>query len=196
MPRDVIPSIDPATTAVITHEIQENLLLADKAMYPGLAAHAASIGLVDRLANLFDAARSAAVGVYYLSAGDPSTGDISGAGPIVAPLEPHPGDIQLVRRHGMTAFYSTPLDMYLREAGITSVVITGVSANIGVIGTAIEAMNRGYQVVVPSDCVAGDPAEYVDQVLRYTLRNVALVTPAQPIIDHWTALSANSTSTG
>lgn len=191
MPRDVVPLIDPATTAVVVHEMQENLLIADKAMYPGLAAHAAEIGMLDRMRELFDAARGAGAGLYYVCAGDPSTGDRSGAGPVVAPLEPHEGDVELNRLHGMTAFFATPLDQYLRRAGVTTVVVTGVSANIGVIGTAIEAMNHGYQVVVPTDCIAGDPGDYAEQVLRFTLRNVALVTPSQPIIDHWRSLESD-----
>ena len=51
-------------------------------------------------------------------------------------------------------------------------------------------MNRGYQVVVPTDCIAGDPGEYAEQVIRFTLRNVALITPVQPIIDHWRAIAS------
>jgi nicotinamidase-related amidase len=68
---------------------------------------------------------------------------------------------------------------------VRTVVVTGVSANIAVNGTAIEAMNRGYQVIVPSDAIAGDPPEYVEALLRYTIRNVALVVPTQRIFDVW-----------
>ena len=41
---------------------------------------------------------------------------------------------------------------------------------------------------MPSDCIAGDPPEYVEQLLRYTIRNVAFVAPVQGILDHWNAL--------
>ena len=54
-----------------------------------------------------------------------------------------------------------------------------------VLGTTIEAMNLGYTVMVPSDCVASDPAEYADWALKYTIRNVAFVVPSQQIIDIW-----------
>ena len=40
MPIDVAAEIDPATTAVVALEVQENLLLDDSALIPGLAAHA------------------------------------------------------------------------------------------------------------------------------------------------------------
>lgn len=57
-------------------------------------------------------------------------------------------------------------------------IITGVSLNIAVLGTAIEAMNRGYTVVVPSDCVASDPAEYAEHAMRFSMRNIAFVVPS------------------
>ena len=115
-----------------------------------------------------------------------------GHGPIVSELTPRPEDISIEREHGMTGFYSTPLDAYLRNLGVRTVIVTGVSANIAVNGTSIEAMNRGYQVIVPSDCVAGDPPEYVDQMLRYSTRNVALVAPVQGILDYWDTLPASA----
>ena len=92
----------------------------------------------------------------------------------------------------MTGFFTTPLDIYLRNLGITTVILVGVSANIAVNGTAIEAMNLGYRVVVPSDGIAGDPPEYVEQLLRYTIRNIALVTTIETIVDHWASLPAGS----
>ena len=55
-------------TAVVALEVQENLLLPEKAMIPGLAAHAHAIGLIDRLATLFQSARR--VGVLLVVGGD------------------------------------------------------------------------------------------------------------------------------
>jgi nicotinamidase-related amidase len=207
MPLDLTPHLDPAHTAVVALEVQENLLLPASAMIPGLAAHAQSIGLIDRLATLYAAARRVGAPVVYVT--DQRRPDGRGAvtnlvvdrsisseranpghGPIVAELTPHPEDISIAREHGMTGFYTTPLDAYLRNLGVRTVIITGVSANIAVNGTSIEAMNRGYRVIVPSDGIAGDPPEYVEQLLRYTIRNVALVAPVRSILDHWEALPA------
>jgi len=207
MPRDVRPYIDPATTAVVALEVQENLMLPEKAMIPGLAAHASAIGLIDRLDTLFTSARRVGVRVLYVidqrrADGVGAAGNLMvnrsmtgspgnyGHGPIVSKLTPHPQDIVISREHGMSGFYTTPLDAYLRNLGVTTVIITGVSANIAVNSTSIEAMNHGYQVIVPRDCTAGDPPEYVDQLLRYTIRNVALVAPVQGILDHWDGLPA------
>ena len=163
MPLDLSPYLDPAATAIVALEVQENLLLPDRALIPGLAAHATSIGLIERLATLFDCARRVAVPVIYVTDERRSDGfggarnlrvarsmaggqAVAGHGPIVAELTPQPGDITIEREHGMTGFYTTPLDAYLRNLGVATLVLTGVSANIAVNGTSIEAMNLGYQV--------------------------------------------------
>lgn len=51
-------------------------------------------------------------------------------------------------------------------------------------GTAFEAVNRGYTVVVPTDCVAADPPEY-KEALRYSVRNVAFPSTAAEIARIW-----------
>jgi nicotinamidase-related amidase len=207
MPYDLAPHLDPAATAVIALEVQENLLVPEKSMIPGIARHAEAIGLVDRLATLYGEARRVGAPVLYvadqrrpdglggvnnLMVGRSTKGglDFFEHGAIVGPLTPGPKDIVVGREHGMTGFYTTPLDAYLRNLGITNVILTGVSANIAVNGTSIEAMNLGYRVVVPGDGIAGDPPEYVEQLLRYTIRNLAIVTTVDQILAHWKALPA------
>jgi biuret amidohydrolase len=195
MPFDLTPHLTPATTAVIALEVQENLVLPETSYIPGLAAHATEIGLVARLATLLDSARRVGAQVIYVAdqRRDDGLGGarnimVPGAngeraafshGPIVSELKPHAEDIVISREHGMSGFFTTPLDQYLRNLGITSTIITGVSANIAVNSTSIEAMNRGYRVIVPHDCIAGDPPEFVEQLLRYVIRNVAMVGSAQ-----------------
>jgi nicotinamidase-related amidase len=82
------------------------------------------------------------------------TGWSGGHGPVVAPLSPHPEDVVIPREQGLTGFFGTGLDAYLRNTGVRTVIVTGVSLNIAVLGTAIEGMNLGYQVIVPNDCTA------------------------------------------
>ena len=87
----------------------------------------------------------------------------------------------------MTGFYESGLDAYLRNIGTKTVILTGVSVNVGVLGTAIEAVNRGYTVVVPTDCVAGDPPEYAEAALRYSVRNIAFLSTREEIETTWSA---------
>ena len=110
----------------------------------------------------------------------------------MAEIAPQPEDVVFRREQGLTGFYATSLDPYLRNTGVTSVIVTGVSLNIAVLGTAIEAMNRGYTVIVPDDCVASDPPEYADMALRYSMRNIAFVVPSRTIIETWNNLQART----
>ena len=51
----------------------------------------------------------------------------------------------------------TQLDPMLRNLGVTTIVGVGVSVNIGMTNFAFDAVNRGYQFVMPTDAVAGVP---------------------------------------
>ncbi len=57
------------------------------------------------------------------------------------------------------AFYGTPLDMQLRRRGIRSIVIGGISTNMGVESTARDAFERGYHLVFAEDAMAATSAE-------------------------------------
>jgi nicotinamidase-related amidase len=202
MPLDVSPHLDPARTAVVNMECQENLLGAHSVL-PGLARAAEANGLISNLARLFTAARAVGVRIYYCTderrpdgfgfarntmVALRMTGDTDGSGghgPVMAEIAPQQEDVVFRREQGLTGFYATGLDPYLRNTGVTNVIVTGVSLNIAVLGTAIEAMNRGYTVVVPDDCVASDPPEYAETAMRYTMRNIAFVVPSATIIDSW-----------
>ncbi len=203
---DVGPFINPATTAVVALEVQENLVLPDRSVLPGLAKAAVENNMVANIASLADSARSVGSRVYFVCdqrrkdrfghanntfVHRKMTGErewSGGHGEIVAELTPKPEDIYLERQQGMTGFFTTSLDMYFRNTGVTTVILTGVSANLSLVGTAIEGMNLGYRIIVPRDCIAGDPMTYVDDLLKYTIRNIALVTTSDVIKDYWASL--------
>jgi nicotinamidase-related amidase len=109
------------------------------------------------------------------------------AGAILPELGPDPRDVVAARNHGLTIFHETGLEALLRDAGIRTVVLTGVSVNIAITGAAIEAVNRGFTAVIPSDCVAGFPPAFVSDALRYSLRNLAYLSTSQAIAAVWDA---------
>jgi nicotinamidase-related amidase len=208
MPLDIAPHLDPARTAVVSMECQEGMLGANPIL-PGLARSAAEVGLLDNAARLYAAARGAGIRVYYctderrpdgfgfasntlvhlrMPAGE--AGQKGGQGPVMPQIAPHPEDVVFRREQGLTGFYATGLDSYLRNTGVTTVVLTGISLNIAVLGTALEAMNLGYTVVVADDCVASDPPEYAATLLKYTIRNIAFTAPSARIIDVWAGRTA------
>jgi len=76
----------------------------------------------------------------------------SEASEIVKELSPKEGDF-IVPKRRYSAFFMTDLDMLLRELGVDTLILTGVSAEICVLHTAADAFYRGYRVIVPRDLV-------------------------------------------
>jgi nicotinamidase-related amidase len=53
-----------------------------------------------------------------------------------------------------SAFAGTDLDMQLRARGITEIHLAGVCTDICVLHTAVDAYNKGFQIIVHADAVA------------------------------------------
>jgi nicotinamidase-related amidase len=171
-----------------------------------LAAAVAASGMVANVARVLAAARTAGARVVHCTAEFRSDragsatncpmlavmsrhpGNLvvgSPAAALVPELGPEPSDIVSPRVHGISPFTGTSLDMTLRNLGVRTVVATGVSVNLGVLGLAIEAVNLGYQVVLPTDCVTGIPADYAEAVIRNTLALLASRTTSDKLIAAW-----------
>jgi nicotinamidase-related amidase len=61
---------------------------------------------------------------------------------------------------------------------------------MGILGTTMEAIDCGYNVVVPTDAVAGVPADYADDVIRHSLRFLAELSTVEEITRSWSASMA------
>ncbi|MBA4025340.1 MAG: cysteine hydrolase [Gordonia sp.] len=102
----------------------------------------------------------------------------------IHPLLTPTADDHVIERHrGITAFHGTELEYLLRNLGISSVIMTGVSANVAVNGSCIEAVNRGFTAVVPADCVSGATDETHDFMLENIIRLVATITTSSQLIE-------------
>ncbi|SCF71843.1 cysteine hydrolase family protein [Streptomyces sp. Ncost-T10-10d] len=80
-------------------------------------------------------------------------------------LTPQGGDI-IVRKIRYGGISTTDLDQQLRERGITTLVVSGLSTSGVVLSTVIDAADRDYQLYVLSDGVA-DPDTEVHDVLLH-----------------------------
>lgn len=80
-------------------------------------------------------------------------------------LAPQDSDIVVrkIRHGGMS---TTDLDQQLRERGITTLVVSGISTSGAVLSTVMDAADRDYQLYVLSDGVA-DPDTEVHKVLLH-----------------------------
>jgi nicotinamidase-related amidase len=94
-------------------------------------------------------------------------------------------DIESRRYHGVAPFTATDLDSQLRAMQVETLVVMGVSLNLGVTGLCIEAVNLGYRVLVVEDAVAGFPAEYAQAVLANTLSLVAKRMSSEQVVGYW-----------
>ncbi|TVR25862.1 MAG: cysteine hydrolase family protein [Ilumatobacter sp.] len=194
-------------TAVITMELQRGVC-GDLAPWPGLPEAVSAAGVAETVAELLITARSTGVLVVhavfsirpdgrgtrldmplmsaarrdpdFLRQGTPSV-------ELLPALGPETGDVVIERHHGVSPFGGTGLDALLRQQGVSTVVVTGVSLNIGVLGTVVEAVNLGYRAVVPTDAVVGVPSEYGHAVLANSLMPIARLATTAELIDEWTA---------
>jgi nicotinamidase-related amidase len=205
MPVDFAALIDPRHTALLTMECQQ-AVIGDTAVLPALAEAVRASGLRQNLGALVGRARAAGVPVVHNLAWRRADGagaaanckllalsrrgktvltPGSAAAAVVPELGPEPSDFEVGRVHGVSPFDGTELDPILRNLGVRTVIATGVSLNVGVLGLVIEAVNRGYQVVLPRDCVTGTPPEYVALLLAHTYSLLATVTTSGEIAAVW-----------
>ncbi len=96
-----------------------------------------------------------------------------------------PGDVVLPRYHGLSPLTGGPLDSLLRNDGVGTIVVAGVSLNLAIPNVVFDAVNRSYQVVVVRDAVAGTPAEYGTQVLDHSLSLVATLATTDELVAAW-----------
>lgn len=70
---------------------------------------------------------------------------------IIPELAPLPGEIA-IDKPGKGAFYATPLQELLQQAGITHLVFMGVTTEVCVQTSMREANDRGYECLLLEDC--------------------------------------------
>jgi nicotinamidase-related amidase len=206
MPIDLAALVDPSHTAIITSECQRSVV-GDLTMLPQLAQVAAPA--LDNIGLLVKSARSAGVPVMhcvYLPRPDgkgtsqntrmaaalkrraneaSAAVDPVAAAEVVDAISVDDADIVMARMHGMSPMNDTGVDPVLRNLGATTIVLTGVSLNVAIPNITMDAVNRGYHVVIPRDAVAGVPAEYGEAMLQNTLAMLAFITTTEELIGIW-----------
>src|SRR6476646_10436751 len=83
---------------------------------------------------------------------------------IIPELYPRPTE-PVIDKPGKGAFFATDLHAILRARGIQQLVVTGVTTEVCVHTTVREANDRGYECLVPSDCVGSYFPEFQTSAL-------------------------------
>jgi nicotinamidase-related amidase len=174
IPQTVEEACDPSRTALLVYDMQVGVLsqIEDAA------------GLVTRVGRVLDAARAAGARVLFVrhtTLPPELTGvkglrmamawqrladvkDVRSVFPPGSPqyqltpeLEPGPAEV-VFDKVTMSALEGTPVDLVLRDCGVTTIVVVGVATEIGIDPTVRHAADLGYIPVIVTDaCAAGDP---------------------------------------
>jgi nicotinamidase-related amidase len=137
-------TVDPKTTA---------LLMLDYIIpAPYCSANPRCVATLPAVKGLLTEARAKGATVVYSVAGKYEVSDIIKD---VAPAANEPWV-----KSKADKFLNTDLEKILKDKGVQTVIVTGYSANAGVLYTGTEAALRGLKVVVPVDVIsANEPFE-------------------------------------
>jgi len=180
--------LDPATTAIVLIEFQNEFVSEGGALHPAVAPVMDKTGMLANTVALVDAARAAGVTIMHAPITfAPGYGELSrhpygilkgvvdgnafvkgtwGAA-IVDDLAPDEGDILIEGKRGLDTFASTNLDFILRGRGISTVILAGFLTNCCVESTMRSAYENGYRVITLVDCTAATSAEEHDNAIAY-----------------------------
>jgi nicotinamidase-related amidase len=186
-------ALHPATTALVIIDMQRDFLLPGG--FGALLGNDVSMltKVIDPLAAVLAAARAAGMLVIHTREGHrPDLSDcppsklarghldtpIGSEGPngrilvrgeeghgIIEELAPIEGEV-ILDKPGKGAFYATDLELLLRNAQITSLVVTGVTTEVCVHTTVREGNDRGFECLVLSDCVGSYFPEFQEVGLK------------------------------
>ncbi|MEK9967684.1 MAG: hydrolase [Ferrovibrio sp.] len=171
--------LDPRSTALVLIDLQKGIM--PLARGPHSVDH-----LLQNAAALAQHARALGMPVVLVRVGwSAGYGDMPRQPvdqPIVAPpdalpeawfelapeLAPQPGDILILKRQ-WSAFHGTELDLQLRRRGIGTIVLGGISTNLGVESTARAGWEHGYAVVLAEDACS---AVHGDEAHRFSVETI------------------------
>ena len=88
---------------------------------------------------------------------------------VVELLKPEPDDYYVLKPH-RSAFYSTTLELLLRDLKAKTLIITGITTDICILFSANDAYMRGFELHVPDDCVAAVKPAFSKQAMEFIKR--------------------------
>ena len=90
-------------------------------------------------------------------------------------------DIEVTKRQ-WGAFYGTDLELQLRRRGIDTIVLCGISTNIGVESTARNAWELGFKLVVAEDACSAASSEQHQGSMKNIFPRIGRVRSTQEIL--------------
>jgi nicotinamidase-related amidase len=195
--------LQPETTALVLIECQGGVV-GRQSMLPALAAAAEpALTVIARLAARARLVEALVVHLTYVpvvhnrssnripplfaainhkmdtwKAGQPETTVVPEVGVAAS-------DLVLVRHQGLSPTHGTETYKVLRNLGITTLVVGGVSTNIAIPTASVEAVDEGFRVVIARDATIGTPPEHHESMLRHTLPFIATIVDSDDVLRAW-----------
>jgi nicotinamidase-related amidase len=181
-------SIDPAKTAVVLIEYQNDFTSEGGVLHGAVEGVMKQTGMLANTERVVEAARSAGVTIMhapimfakgYTEISAHPYGILKGVvdgnafvkgtwgAAITEELDPQEGDIVIEGKRGLDTFASTNLDFILRSKGISTIVLGGFLTNCCVESTMRTGYENGYEVITLSDCVAATSEEEHANAIKY-----------------------------
>ena len=153
-------TLDPKTAALLILDINKPNCVPERRMR--------CVDTLPHIKKLMDGARAAGVPVLYTFSGTAKPADIADAA-----IAPRPDEV--VTASGPDKFLASGLEKQLKDKGVTTVIVTGTSANGAVIGTGAAAAMRGFKVILPVDGMSADSA-YMEQYVAFHFANAGTLS--------------------
>jgi nicotinamidase-related amidase len=174
--------IDPARTAVVLVEYQNDFTSDGGALHGAVKGVMDETGMLENTRRLVDEAREAGATIVhapisfapgYGELGDPdkvygilkgvidSNAFVKGTwgAEICEQMAPAEADIIVEGKRGLDTFATTNLDFILRSRDVDTVVLGGFLTNCCVESTMRTAYEKGYDVITLTDCTAATSSE-------------------------------------
>ena len=90
----------------------------------------------------------------------------------------------VINKHTGSIFIDTGFERMLRNAGIITVVFTGIATEFGVESSARDAFNRGFYSVVVSDCVSSPSKDGHERSLE-NMKNLVTIIHSKELENIW-----------
>jgi nicotinamidase-related amidase len=195
-------TIDKGHTALLAMDFENDLVHENGAFKDfGFAQMVQQNDVLGKTARLLDAARRTGVKVIYISVkfrpGYPERPQNAGmwqglvqanalvegtwGATIHEAVPPQEGE-PVVTKRGISAFTASDLAAILDNGGINTVLLAGVATNFVVEGTAREASDKGYTVVIVGDCCTAASQEAHDSSLNNALPFLTTISDSAEVI--------------
>ncbi|MFS0694266.1 isochorismatase family cysteine hydrolase [Streptomyces nitrosporeus] len=161
----------------------------------GFCEQVAERGVLGRAATAIDRARRDGVPVVYVVVGfSPGYADWPASSELFASareddrvvlgtwgtqvhdeLKPADGE-PVIEKRRVSPFFGTHLDLLLRNLGVNTLLLTGVTTDLVILSTAREGHDRDYHVEVLADAAAADSREAHETALKVIARTARITS--------------------